>query len=336
MIKEPIIVAIDPGTTIGVAIINFSGDLIYVNSKREMKKEDVINIIISNGNPLLFATDKAKIPKFVSNIAASFSGHVFQIQEDLKYLEKKKVLESFFDKSALSTLKLNSHEFDSLASAYYVFNKLEDKLNKISLFFSKNNVEKENFLEFLTFAIKNPGINFSNILEKISKKSFEDKKQNHSYAKPIRKSNNYTKYQNTITLLTKKNYYLEKKISNLKKKQNSKTPDDSKSSLEVMSMIYKKNQSDSTINMLLLFLFRIYFFENNLLEKINKKNPKNILCVNLDGFERIEFCLKELKENFSKIEKYNLTFSLNNLFNYKSQIPIFISNLSEKNYKEVK
>ncbi|MEM4566069.1 MAG: DUF460 domain-containing protein [Archaeoglobaceae archaeon] len=121
--KRYLIAGIDPGTTTAVALIDLSGNLISVKSKKDWSLADVIEFINSNGKPVIIATDKKNPPEFVNKIRASFNAILYSPKEDLS-LEKKRDLTSKFS-------FLNDHERDALASAMDALKSYESKFRNI-------------------------------------------------------------------------------------------------------------------------------------------------------------------------------------------------------------
>ncbi|MFN3384522.1 MAG: DUF460 domain-containing protein [Archaeoglobaceae archaeon] len=121
--KRYLIAGIDPGTTTAVALIDLSGNLISIKSKKDWSLADVIEFINSNGKPVIIATDKKNPPDFVNKIRASFNAILYSPKEDLS-LEKKRELTSKFN-------FLNDHERDALASAIDALKNYESKFRNI-------------------------------------------------------------------------------------------------------------------------------------------------------------------------------------------------------------
>ncbi len=117
------IVGVDPGATTGVAVIDLSGNLIEVTSKKGWKAGEVIEYISSLGKPVVVATDKSNPPEFVQKIKASFNAVLYAPREDIS-VEKKKNLTAKFK-------LLNDHERDALAAAIDAFNSYKNKLRNV-------------------------------------------------------------------------------------------------------------------------------------------------------------------------------------------------------------
>jgi predicted RNase H-like nuclease (RuvC/YqgF family) len=81
--RRYIIVGIDPGTTIGVAIIDLEGKTIEVFSSKNYSCSDVIERIIARGNPLIVASDVTPTPSTVKRISRIFSSPVHELDKSL-------------------------------------------------------------------------------------------------------------------------------------------------------------------------------------------------------------------------------------------------------------
>ncbi len=87
-----IIAGVDPGITVGYAIIDLHGKIISVGSLRNGTQEDVIRIIAHFGTSSLIAADTNPPPHFVSKIAARFTVNLPHPKKSMTI--EKKVLEN--------------------------------------------------------------------------------------------------------------------------------------------------------------------------------------------------------------------------------------------------
>jgi hypothetical protein len=114
------ITGIDPGTTTAVAVLDLSGNLLGVRSKKNWKFSEVVDYILSHGQPVVIATDKSNTPELVSKLRASFNAVLYTPKEDMS-IDKKRSLVSDFK-------FLNDHERDATASAIEAYNSYKNKL----------------------------------------------------------------------------------------------------------------------------------------------------------------------------------------------------------------
>jgi hypothetical protein len=83
-----LITGVDPGITVGYAIIDLQGKLVSVGSLRDGTEEEVIRIISYFGTPSLVAADTNPPPHFVSKVAARFNVRLFHPRKSMTIGEK--------------------------------------------------------------------------------------------------------------------------------------------------------------------------------------------------------------------------------------------------------
>lgn len=108
---KPLIVGYDPGTTTGLAIIDINKNILYLRSKKDFGKKEIIKEITKRGNAILVTGDTSPLQKSVEKLASSLGCKEFEPNEDLTNLEKYKLVKEF-----IGEIK-NSHERDALAAA---------------------------------------------------------------------------------------------------------------------------------------------------------------------------------------------------------------------------
>jgi len=124
-----IIVGIDPGTTVGYAIIDKNKKLIKTDSLKNISINDVIEIIRKYGNVVLVGCDKSKVPKFIEKFAIKFNARVVKPKNDLTIDEKRKLSDNFRYR--------NKHEMDAIASAVFAYNKTKEFFDSVRRFVKK-------------------------------------------------------------------------------------------------------------------------------------------------------------------------------------------------------
>lgn len=118
-----LIVGIDPGTTIGIAVIDLNGELIKVQSSRQMTMADVIELIWSLGKPIIVASDVVPMPFTVEKIRRAFQAVPFTPRQDIP-VETKYELAGKFGYG-------NDHERDALTAALEAFRFWKHKFSGI-------------------------------------------------------------------------------------------------------------------------------------------------------------------------------------------------------------
>jgi hypothetical protein len=219
MHKKPLlIVGIDPGTTIGYAVLDTEGKIIKVSSSKQFNLNYLINKITDTGKVLVTGTDKKKIPDFVDKFSVKVGARIINPKHDLKISEKKDLTKEFkFN---------NEHERDALASALFAYQKIVPLFKKINIFIKKN--QKEEYEHRLKELVLTNNINIKSALSiveqpdkkeiKVIKKAIEKKQ--------IKEEDFYKLYEKlkreekVNELLKQQNTNLKNKINNLKQKYN--------------------------------------------------------------------------------------------------------------------
>lgn len=122
--KTPyVIVGVDPGTTVGVAVLGLDGRLLHLESVRAQSPAELISVISSLGIPVLVATDKAEMPAGVEKIRRVFGAVGWTPKKDILVKEKYVADEgySFAD----------DHQRDSLAAALMAYRSYLPKFENI-------------------------------------------------------------------------------------------------------------------------------------------------------------------------------------------------------------
>jgi predicted RNase H-like nuclease (RuvC/YqgF family) len=104
------IVGIDPGTTLGVAMIDLDGKPINVFSSKNCSLSEAVARIIAFGKPLIVASDVTPTPAMVKRISSIFASPVHELDESLSTEEKIAITKGEgYDYK-------NAHERDALAA----------------------------------------------------------------------------------------------------------------------------------------------------------------------------------------------------------------------------
>lgn len=114
---------IDPGTTTGIAALNFNGKLIDLSSSKDLGMDRVIEHLIKLGKVSVIATDVTPTPGFVSKLAAQLGAFVHTPHESISVTEKIELTRAYKTE--------DSHQRDALAAALITLNKFKNKFQKI-------------------------------------------------------------------------------------------------------------------------------------------------------------------------------------------------------------
>lgn len=137
MKNKKLIVGIDPGTTVGLAILDSKGKLLKLESGKEISSKEILMKIIEPGKPLIIATDKADSPSFVKDVSTKLECQLFSPQEDLSQKKKRYLTKDLSDSIE------NKHEEDALSAAIYAFKQSKHLFRRIRSHFKDEEKIKE-------------------------------------------------------------------------------------------------------------------------------------------------------------------------------------------------
>ena len=130
MDNKLLIVGVDPGTTLGYAVLDIEGKVVKVKSSKQLNLNSLISEVINLGRVIVVGTDKAKVPGFVQLFSVKTGGRVIRPKEDLKVSEKRELI---FGHNVR-----NDHEADALGSALFAYKEINGLLKKIEVFVKRN------------------------------------------------------------------------------------------------------------------------------------------------------------------------------------------------------
>ncbi len=129
--------------TVGIAILNLSGEILSVNSFKEASRADITKHIISFGRTVLMATDVHQPPKMVKKMATALNSKIYAPYRDLAVSAKNEMVDDYIyssDKHSIiprsrdigsNLIPQNAHERDALAAAIQGYKKHQKKLEHI-------------------------------------------------------------------------------------------------------------------------------------------------------------------------------------------------------------
>ncbi len=128
--RRLLVVGIDAGTTIGIAIADVSGNLVALRSSRGLSRGDVIRYIVEFGKPVLLAADVFPAPSFVEKLSTTLKTHLFVPDKLMAVVEKRELAKSFTVDSQFRAD--NAHQRDALAAVAKVFQIYSKKLELLN------------------------------------------------------------------------------------------------------------------------------------------------------------------------------------------------------------
>lgn len=165
---KKIIVGIDPGTTLGYAVFDLDGNVIAIDSSKDLDLGTLISKIITYGNPVLVGTDKKAIPSFVEKFAIKTGAKIVGPKEDLLAMDKRRETKQYIDKFS------KEHEIDAVASALLCFSAYRELFRKVDVFCERNG--KEAIRDEIKELVVRLGINIRAAAEIIEKPDDESVK----------------------------------------------------------------------------------------------------------------------------------------------------------------
>jgi len=124
-----LIVGVDPGVTVGLAILSLDGKPILVESKRDWSLSELVKRISEIGEPTLIASDVSPASEILKNLSHKLNAVLFVPSISLGTDEKRHIARDYAD---FYDLKLrNAHEVDALAAAVKAYRHYEKKLRHV-------------------------------------------------------------------------------------------------------------------------------------------------------------------------------------------------------------
>lgn len=315
MNQAPLIIGIDPGTTLGYAVINTDGKLIKIESSKDFSLALLISKIIDFGKIIAVGTDKGAIPSFVKDFSTKIGARIIAPKEDMRVIEKQGLTENFKTK--------DYHQMDALASALFVHKELKPLLKKIQDYVEKNN--KEGIKDKIVELVIAKELNIKDAVEliekpkkkedKIIKKVIEEKKLNekdflkiYSRLKGYKKENYLLKKQrnhlvNEIKDIKERYRHILEKINELKIDKKSQELIEFK---EKRIHFFDKEikNKDCEINQLKNEIKKLFYFLSNLIDNHIVKKLNNL---GYNEFERKNFLLNIQKDDILMVDDPNVT-----------------------------
>ena len=339
ILTQQLIVGIDPGTTVGFALLDVSGNILQVTSGKQWTFELLLKEIVSHGRVLLVGTDKAKVPELVSRFATKVGARVVKPKEDLRIEEKRRMTNVVL--GSRKPVARDSHQLDAVASALLAqqqYTSLFDKIEK--------QCRKQNALDSLDevrLRVVRHKINITKAITLVRQKDTIEKKK---VVKPVRKVEQPTivktrtnddrallisqikKLTNGLTIQKKKVKRLQSTLSHLKENPTivqqqvlDKLEHEKKRIIQFSNALHQKNQQLLTkekelsraAKLLLAhdIVFMPYLQRLSFKEVKNLKNYEGVWVWLKQGFVVPEKTSKAIEHYRFLVEKGKLNNNLN-------------------------
>ncbi len=141
---QRLIVGVDPGITIGLAILNLDGKILEITSFRCKDEKDLRSKILEHGKPIILACDVPSVPKKVKKLASEFKALLFSPEDEIPSFKKKKIVSEF-----TGMIMKNQHENDALAAAILAYKHYRTILEEAGRKADENNVARDVVREYV-------------------------------------------------------------------------------------------------------------------------------------------------------------------------------------------
>jgi len=124
-----LIVGVDPGVTVGLAVLSLNGQPILVESRRGWSLSEIVKKISELGEPTLISSDVSPASEILEQLSHKLNAVLFVPSISMGADEKRQVARDYADSYGLK-LK-NAHEADALAAAVKAYKHYEKKFEHV-------------------------------------------------------------------------------------------------------------------------------------------------------------------------------------------------------------
>jgi len=214
---KPIIIGVDPGTTVGLCVLDFKGSIQKIFSKKNISQSKIIEEILKEGRPIIIATDKKKIPEYILDLGSSLRCRIYAPQHDLKSDEKSNIVLEW----GLREKVKDDHQKDACASALFAYKRFRESIERI-----RKEIKREELPAsvFHNVFVDNKNIKQAIMDEKVMKQpsKTKERKRRRKIKTDSALEKKYRSIRNQIEVLEKKNSLLQDKIQSLSSRDKNK------------------------------------------------------------------------------------------------------------------
>ncbi len=212
------ILGLDAGTNIGIAMINLDGEIIYINSAKNLSRSDLLKILLEFGTPVVVTSDVPSPPQIVKKISSIYNARLYLPEHPYSISEKQHLMRSLPPNVSIN----DSHERDALAAAIKAFNHYKAKITQVE----QKIMELPHYIDGnLVKALVLRGLNINEAIKKVLPKipeavsSHETKESTIDIDKLLKKMqqlrNEFNELSEKFEQVLSENRYLKFKISEL-------------------------------------------------------------------------------------------------------------------------
>ncbi len=217
--KKYLIVGVDPGMVVGIAALDLDGNVVFTASSRSMDRSDIIQLILSYGEPLVIATDVNPAPEAVKKLAAALNAELYVPPQSLSVEEKQAIASKVSRKHGLQVE--NAHVRDAIAAAFKAYHAFSSKLRQVESAASKIGLEIS--VESVKAAVlrgKTIAEALEEEIEKVLSQTMEEAKEEEEKGKAPQPSvqEGRQEYEKTIARLSREKALLARKVRELEER----------------------------------------------------------------------------------------------------------------------
>lgn len=127
--RKMVILGVDPGTSVGLAILDMNGNALLITSLRTPDRERVVQAVLSKGKPVLIAVDTSRPPEFVKKLSSYLNAVLYTPERDLSEDDKEKLVSEY---SATRGIEIpDVHARDALAAALKAYKSVRPLIEEV-------------------------------------------------------------------------------------------------------------------------------------------------------------------------------------------------------------
>jgi len=127
--SRKLIVGVDPGTTCGLAVLDFDGEPLLMTSRRGLTRGDITRMLLDLGEPVVVAADVTPTPEFAEKLAKSLNSVLFTPKVLPEAMEKQQVASEYSLKHGIAFE--DPHERDALSAAVKAYQSFKNKFEQV-------------------------------------------------------------------------------------------------------------------------------------------------------------------------------------------------------------
>ena len=135
---KKLIVGIDPGVTVGIAILDLRGEVILLDSAKGLSRGDVVRRISEYGTATIIATDVTTVPAFIQTLSTKFNSRIHSATKVMTVSDKNAMIRTFNNTNG--NKPSNSHERDALVAALNAYSSYKNIFDRIEAAIKKRDV----------------------------------------------------------------------------------------------------------------------------------------------------------------------------------------------------